>query len=110
MILVIVICVGATIGIDTRRTKVYGATASMQLISQNVSQGGTVALQPSDIATDIELVQSSAVGAIVTAGLGQPAPQPSVTEVGITNVLNIAVAASDPDRKSTRLNSSHANI
>src|ERR1035437_1458149 len=96
MILVIVICVGATIGIDTRRTKVYGATASMQLISQNVSQGGTVALQPSDIATDIELVQSSAVGAIVTAGLGQPAPQPSVTEVGITNVLNIAVAASDP--------------
>ena len=96
MILVVIICVGSTLGIDTTRSKVYGATASMQLISQNVSQGGTVALQPSDIATDIQLVQSSAVEAIVAASLGQPAPNPSVTEVGITNVLNITVAASDP--------------
>ena len=94
--LIIVVCVGATLGIDKTRSRVYGATASMQLISQNVSQNGTVALQPSDIATDIELIQSSAVKAIVTASLGQPAPKPSVTEVGITNVIDIAVAASDP--------------
>jgi capsular exopolysaccharide synthesis family protein len=68
----------------------------MELISQNVSQGGTVELQPSDIATDIQLVQGSAVEAIVAASLGQPAPNPSVTEVGITNVLDIGVADYGP--------------
>ncbi len=95
IIIIVIVAIGLSLAVDAVRSKVYGATASMQLVSQNVVQGGgTVELQPADIATDIELVQSSAVKAIVTASLGQSAPRASATEVGLTDVVNVRVAAS----------------
>ena len=97
IIIVVIVAVGLALAIDTARPKIYGATASMQLVSQNVVQGGgTVALSPTDIATDIQLVQSAAVKAIVTASLGQPTPTPAVTEVGLTEVIDVHVSASNP--------------
>jgi capsular exopolysaccharide synthesis family protein len=95
IIIIVIVFVGLALAIDTVRPKIYGATASMQLISQNVVQGGgTVDLSPTDIATDIQLVQSAAVKAIVTASLGLPAPKAAVTEVGLTEVLDVQVSAS----------------
>lgn len=97
IILIVVIPMVLMVAIDTVRTREYAATASMQLVSQNVTQGnGTVPLQPTDIATDIQLVQSAAVKALVASGLGQPAPDPSVTEVGVTEVVNVTVSATEP--------------
>jgi capsular exopolysaccharide synthesis family protein len=96
IIVIVAVAIEGSLAIDNVRPKVYGADASMQLISQNVIQGGgTVGLTPTDIATDIQLVQSAAVKAIVTANLGQPAPKATVTEVGLTEVLNVHVSASN---------------
>ena len=97
VIVIVIVAVGLALAIDLARPKVYGATASMQLVSQNVIQGGgTVPLTPTDIATDIQLVQSAAVKAIVTANLGQPAPSLTVTQVGVTEVLDVHISASNP--------------
>ncbi len=88
--LVVIVIVGLAIGRDAISHKVYGANAEMQVVSQEVSLGGGVTpLQPSDIATDIQLVQSSGVVSIVEAKLGRSVPTPGVTEVGTTEVLNI---------------------
>jgi len=91
---IVAIAVVLSLAGDTLRTKAYLATASMELVSQNVSQvGSTTDLTPTDIATDIQLVQSSAVKAIVAKDLGQPAPNVAVSEVGPTEVLDIKVSS-----------------
>lgn len=96
IVAIVIVCVVLAIGLDTARSKVYGATASMQLVSQNVVQGGgTVELTTTDIATDIELVQSAAVKAIVSSDLRQPAPQSTVTQAGLTEVLNVEVSSTN---------------
>jgi capsular exopolysaccharide synthesis family protein len=98
IIAIVVVLVAVSIGIDTVRTKTYGATASMQLVSQNVAQGGgTVELSATDIATDIELVSSAAVKDIVATALHQPAPNVAVSEVGLTAVVNVSVSSTSAD-------------
>lgn len=98
IIALVVALVVLSVAVDTVRTKVYGATASMQLVSQNVSQvGGTVELSPTDISTDIELVSSAAVKAIVTVDLHQPAPKVSASEVGLTAIVNVSVSSTNRD-------------
>jgi capsular exopolysaccharide synthesis family protein len=98
VIAIVVVFIAASLGVDALRTKTYGATASMQLVSQNVAQGGgTVELSTTDIATDIELVSSAAVQEIVTTALHQPAPNVAVSEVGLTAVVNVSVSSANPD-------------
>ncbi len=98
IVVLVVVAVAASLSLDTFRAKSYGANATMQLVSQNVAEGGsTVELSPTDIATDIQLVQSSGVEAIVAKYLGQAAPPVSVTEVGLTEVLDIEVSSTNRD-------------
>jgi succinoglycan biosynthesis transport protein ExoP len=96
VIAIVVVFILAAFGLDFARSKVYSATASMQLVSQNIQQnGGTVDLTSTDVSTDIELVQSAAVKEIVATDLHQPAPEPTVTEVGLTDVLDVKVSSTD---------------
>ncbi len=98
IIAIVVALVALSIGVDDARAKVYGAPAIMQLVSQNVAQGGgAIELSTTDIATDIQLISSAAVKAIVTANLNQPAPNVAVSEVGLTAVVNVSVSSTNLD-------------
>ena len=90
---VVIVLVGLTYGYDIARTKVFRATASMQLITQNISNGAPVELSPTDIGTAIELVQGATVSAIVAKHLGVPAPACTVAEVGLTAVVDVSVSS-----------------
>lgn len=92
----VVIVVVAVVALDSVRTKMYSSTSSLQLLSQNVSQYGIVALTPTDVATDIQLVGSPVLQELVSKEIGQLAPLPSVTQVGLTQVLNIQVTTKSP--------------
>ncbi len=92
----VVIVVAAVVALDSVRTKMYTSTSSLQLLSQNVSQYGIVALSPTDIATDIQLVGSPVLQELVSKEIGQTAPLPAVSEVGLTQVLNIQVTTKSP--------------
>jgi capsular exopolysaccharide synthesis family protein len=98
ILLIVVVFVAATVAIDMARQKQYESTAVMQLTSQNVSQySGIIGLQQSDIDTAMAMLQTDAVTSIVAQELGVPAPPVSVTEQGITNVVNVSVVSSDPE-------------
>lgn len=95
---IVVALVALSFGVVAVKTKVYTATASLQLVSQNVAPGGgTVELSPMDIATDIELVSSAAVKAIVAKSLHQRAPNVVASEVGVTAVVNVSVSSTKLD-------------
>ena len=57
----------------------------------------TTDLTPADVATDIELIGSAPVQAAVAKTLHTTAPPVTVTEVGTTNVAQIAVQSTSPD-------------
>jgi capsular exopolysaccharide synthesis family protein len=96
VILAVIVAVGATIGIDAVRTRVYRATSNILFVSQNYSSGGTIVpLSPTDIATDIELVQGAAIKATVAKNLGAVPPPVTVNQVGTTEVAQISVSSPD---------------
>jgi len=94
VILAVIVAVGGTIGIDTVRTRIYRATSTILFVSQNYSNNGTmVPLSPTDIATDIELVQGATITALVTKDLGAVPPPVTVIQVGTTEVAKISVSS-----------------
>lgn len=94
---IVVVCVALTVAVDATRHNVYGGTATMQLESQNVtSYNGVAELQPADISTDIQLVESSAIQSLVSSDLGFVAPKVTATEVTTTNVVKISVSSKSP--------------
>ncbi len=97
ILVVVVVAVVAVLGIDLLRTNTYVATASLQLLGQNVSQyNGVLELTSQDIVTDIELIRSPALQSLASKQLGSPVPIPAVAQVGLTTVLTIAVSSPDP--------------
>jgi len=97
VILAVLIAVGASIGIDMVRTRIYQATSTIVFVSQSYSSNGSAnPLSPTDIATDIQLVQGAAVKAAVTKELGSVPPSAGVAQVGTTEVAQISV--SSPNR------------
>ena len=95
--LIAVFSVMAIIGIDSTRTRVYTATASMIFVLQNTSlTGATGSLSPQDIATQVSLFNSSEVRNQAKHILGVPAPAISVVSVPGTVVVNVSVSSSDP--------------
>ena len=69
----------------------------MQLESQNVtSYNGVTELQPADVATDIQLVESSTIQSIVSSELGALAPKVTAAEVPTTDVLELSVSSKSP--------------
>jgi capsular exopolysaccharide synthesis family protein len=94
----IVACLVLSLVIDSVRTKMYTATATMQLVSQNQSSNGqAVELTPLDIASAIPIVTGSAVVSLVKSAMGSEAPKATVTEEGATNILLVSVTTDNPN-------------
>jgi len=95
-LLTTILAVVGTIFIDSHRTKVYQGVTTILFISQTyVGAGEVYPLQTSDVLTDIELVQSSAVYFHVVKMLGRTVPAPTVSEVGSTDTATIVVDSSN---------------
>jgi capsular exopolysaccharide synthesis family protein len=103
--LTVLVTTGAAVGLDQVRHRTYQATAEVLFTPQGTS-GATAPsdLTPADVATDIELVQSAPVQAAVAKTLHTAAPPVTVTEVGTTNVAQIAVQSPSPDFASQAAN------
>lgn len=97
VLLTIVVAVGAVIGIDSRRHKVYQSNAQILLSNQGATGSAVAAgLSQASVATDLELIQSTPVKNLVTKMLHAPAPTVAASEVGATDVAQISVNASSP--------------
>ena len=97
ILIVVLVAVGITVGIDLARPKMYQSSARLLFVSQNYSTGGVIApLTPTDITTDIGLVQSSTVKALVTKNLKAPAPSVTVAEQGTTEIATVTVTSRSP--------------
>lgn len=96
ILLVVVIAVAGTLGVDTIRTKKYAGTASLLFVSQSYNAGSVTPLSDTDIATDIGLVNSATVKKIVSGLLKTPAPPVSVTQQGATEIATVSVTSTSP--------------
>lgn len=106
VLLVIVVAVAVTVGFDSVRTKKYSGTARLLFVSQAYAgtTGGVTPLSPTDIATDIGLVQSATVRAIVAKSLKTTPPPVTVSEEGTTEIATVSVTATDPAFAATAAN------
>ena len=95
VVLTLVVALGAVLGLDSRRHKVYEGTAQLLFTAQGVT-GTTASLSTDALATDLELVESAPVQALVAKDLHAPAPAVSVGEIGATDVAAITVDAASP--------------
>lgn len=88
----------ASAGYSYTQPKMYTATATVKLVSQNISPQGTVVpLDATDIATGVQVATSANVSAIVTKKLGKPAPPATSSEIGVTSVIEISVTSNSPE-------------
>ncbi|MHB1854293.1 MAG: Wzz/FepE/Etk N-terminal domain-containing protein, partial [Acidimicrobiales bacterium] len=100
--LVTVLCVAAALGFSLLQTNKYTATAEVLLqpagSSNALNSAAQADLTPTDIQTAIQIMTSAPVQAAVTRKLGSPAPKVTVSEVGQTNVVDIAYTDPSPTR------------
>lgn len=99
VLLTAVLAVLLALGVDAIRTRQYQGTAQIQLLSQNIqSNGSVVPLQPTDVSTDIALIQSAEVRTAAgrTLHIKSSLPTVSATEVGTTNVAQVQVTSTSP--------------
>ena len=98
ILLVLIVAVGATFGIDKSRTSQYQSTATLYFLAQGVSasSGASTALSTQQLATDVELVQSTPVENEVSKTLGVPAPAVAVSLVGTTQIADLTVQSTGP--------------
>jgi len=96
--LTMVAATGAVVALDQARTPTYQGTAQILFTFQGTSGSASSAgLSSADVATDIELIQSAPVQAAVAKTVHTTAPAVTATEVGTTNVAQIAVRSTSPD-------------
>ena len=98
--LTVIVTTGAAVGLDRVRHRTYQGTAEVLFTFQGasgLSSSSSSNLSPADVATDIELIQSAPVQAAVAKKLHTTAPPVTATEVGTTNVAQIAVRSTSPD-------------
>ena len=95
--LTMAVATAAAVALDEARTPTYQGTAQILFTFQGTS-GSTpsAGLSAADVATDIELIQSAPVQAAVAKTLHSAAPTVTATEVGTTNVAQIAVRSTSP--------------
>jgi succinoglycan biosynthesis transport protein ExoP len=95
--LVVVLCVAAGVGASFLEKPTYTAKADILLQSSSPAAAllgsSGASLSPTDVATQIQIVTSAPVTQAVSRQLHQPAPQVSVTEVGQTNVIEVAASS-----------------
>jgi capsular exopolysaccharide synthesis family protein len=99
IVLILLVAVAATAGIDKTRIKQYQSTVTLYFLAQgvNANSGASTSLDAQQLATDVELVQSAPVQAAVSKALGAPAPSVSVAQVGTTQVAGLTVKSTDPE-------------
>ena len=103
--LTVIVTTGAAVGLDHVRHRTYQGTAEVLFTVQGTSgASSTTGLTPADLATDIELIGSAPVQAAVAKMLHTTAPAVTATEVGTTNVAQIAVRSTSPDFASAAAN------
>ena len=103
--LTVIVTTGAAVGLDHFRTRTYQGTAEVLFTVQGASgPSSTSDLSPADVATDIELIGSAPVQTAVAKKLQTTAPPVTATEVGTTNVAQIAVRSTSPDFASAAAN------
>ena len=110
--LTVIVTAGAAVGLDRVRTRTYQGTAEVLFTLQGASGPSSASnLSAADVATDIELIGSAPVRAAVAKVLHTTAPPVTATEVGTTNVAQIAVRSTSPDYASAAANAyAHAYI
>jgi capsular exopolysaccharide synthesis family protein len=92
----------AAAGFADQQTRQYRATADTLLQSGSPAasilspSGGPADLTPADVATQIQVATSAPVQQAVAAKLHEPAPPVGVSEIGQTNVIQIAATNPDP--------------
>ena len=95
--LAVLVAVGAAVGLDRVRHRTYQGTAQLLFTSQGTAGlSSSTQLAPADVATDIELIQSAPVAAAVAETLHTTAPPVTATEIGTTNVAQVAVRSASP--------------
>ncbi len=104
IVLTVVVATGAAVGLDQVRHRTYQGTAEVLFTPQGASGLPSSSLTPADVATDIELIGSAPVQAAVAKELHTTAPPVTTTEVGTTNVAQIAVRSASPDFASAAAN------
>jgi succinoglycan biosynthesis transport protein ExoP len=98
ILLVLVVAVGATAGLDRTRHKQYQSTASIYFLAQGVnsSAGSSSGLSTQQLDTDVALVQSTPVRVAASKILHREAPQLDVQLLGSTQVANLTVQSTNP--------------
>jgi capsular exopolysaccharide synthesis family protein len=96
VLLVAVLAVAGSIGVDLMRSRQYTATASLQFFSQYYTQAVIAPVSSQDVVTDIQLVTSAAVKVEVAKILKAIPPSATVTQVGTTSVATVTVTSPDP--------------
>jgi capsular exopolysaccharide synthesis family protein len=103
--LTVIVTAGAAVGLDQVRHRTYQGTAELLFTVQGASGPSAASnLSAGDVATDIELIGSAPVRAAVEKMLHTTAPPVTATEVGATNVAQIAVRSTSPDYASAAAN------
>ncbi len=98
VLLTLVVGVAAAVGIVVLQTPQYTSTTQLLFLAQNSSTGSgasnpSSALSSGQLATDIQLIQSSPVKAEAMKLLGRAAPIATVAEIGTTSVASISVTS-----------------
>ena len=96
--LTVIVTTGVAVGLDHVRARTYQGTAEVLFTVQGGSAAtSATGLTASDLATDIELIGSGPVQAAAAKMLHTTAPAFTASEVGTTNVAQIAVRSANPD-------------
>lgn len=110
--LVTLLAVGAALGAALAQKSSYTATAQILLqpttTASNLASGSGASLSPVDVATEIQIVTSTPVESAVARNLGGPPPPVKVSEVGTTNVIQVAASDHLPAR-AARIANDYAN-
>jgi succinoglycan biosynthesis transport protein ExoP len=98
VLLTLVVGVAAAVGIVVLQTPRYTSTTQLLFLAQNSSTGSgssnpSSELTSGQLATDIQLIQSSPVKAEAAKLLGRAAPIATVVEIGTTSVASISVTS-----------------
>ncbi|HVA09726.1 MAG TPA: polysaccharide biosynthesis tyrosine autokinase [Acidimicrobiales bacterium] len=98
ILLVLVVAVAATFGLDRTRHKEYQSTASVYFLAQGVNSTAVDAtsLSTQQLSTDVALVQSTPVRVAASKILGRVAPTLDVQLLGSTQVADLTVQSTSP--------------
>ena len=96
VVAIVILAIVASFGLDFTKTKMYTASSRIVLIPQTQANGVVVALGPTDVSTDIQVIESQPIANGVEKMLGQVVPPVAVSEVGSTNVVQLSVTSASP--------------